>query len=91
MSTCSTSYTLEAVADMLNLTKSELVIWLRRYRIIGVKMASPEFVLVGYLHNLPASLEDLEDETDNIYVTTSGVEFLKKLRDLLDINITKWL
>ncbi len=42
------SYSLQQVTEQLNISKSNLLVLLRRYNIVSGMKAAPEFILQGY-------------------------------------------
>lgn len=85
------SYSLQEVADQLQMSKREFIAWLRRYNIINGMQAAPEFILMGYFTQHKIQLRQTNKEVDYIIVTSKGLSFLKKLRQTLQVKISSWI
>lgn len=85
------SYSLQEVADQLQISKRELIVWLRRYNFIKGMQAAPELVLMGYFTQHKFQLKHINKEVDMIHVTSKGACFLKKLRKVLKMDISSWI
>lgn len=85
------SYSLQEVANQLQISKREFIAWLRRYNLIKGMKAAPEFVLMGYFTQHKYQIKKLNKEVDLVHITSRGVNFLKKLRKILQIDINSWI
>lgn len=84
------SHSLQEVADKLQMSRREFISWLRRYNLIKGMKAATEFILTGYFIQRKILVRKINHEVDYIEVTQKGLNFIMKLRKVLDINIVKW-
>ena len=86
-------YSLQEVAEQLNISKRNLIILLRRYNIIAEMRAAPEFILQGYFiqHSKLIVNGNFKKEVDFILVSGRGVLWLKKVIAIFGNKMSNWI
>ncbi len=86
-------YSLQEVADQLNISKRNLIILLRRYNIIAEMRAAPEFILQGYFiqHSKLIVNGNFRKEVDFILVSERGAKWLKRIISIFENKMSNWI
>lgn len=87
------NYSLQEVAEQLNISKRNLILLLRRYNIITGLKAAPEFILQGYFVQQSKAIKkvNFKKEVDILLVPTSGIKWLKKVIAIFENKMSNWI
>jgi hypothetical protein len=87
------SYSLQEVAEKLNISRSNLLILLRRYNIVSGMKAAPEFILQGYFiqHSKLVENGNFKKKADIIIVSGAGLKWLKAVMAVFENKMKNWI
>lgn len=86
-------YSLQEVAEQLNISKRNLIVLLRRYNIISGMKAAPEFILQGYFvqHSKVVVNGNFKKEVDILLVPKKGIKWIKDVLAVFENKMSNWI
>jgi hypothetical protein len=87
------SYSLQEVAEKLNISRSNLLVLLRRNNIVSGMKAAPEFILQGYFiqHSKFVKNGNFKKKADIIIVSGAGLKWLKAVMAVFENKMKNWI